>query len=529
MSMNMSSADQFNQEQEHTSTLEAFNEFTAKFGYQYEALNREAPRSMQEAEAIHTWKEKDKRKVFLGKFSHRNLQMLYEDLSQEDQRDAMTFNDMVKLFQDHFRQSTNQTLANYRFRKMVQEETESFDTFCIRIKRESKNCNFKCGSNTCTVGDVMVKDQILFGVREADIRKSALKNDWDLATLLKKGRAVEASDKGVATIKQEPEEEVKRTKPGKYSRKSTTPRKGGGLAQGKNSPQTRDHGKTGSRNKCKTCSDPRCNGDRNCRGKKGSCFGCGEYGHFMGAEACKKPKDKRKKSRRVDFEVSSSSSDSERQEDSEDEPPSLESTSDEESGAQGASEKKTIHRVFSRLSTIRRIGGRRIAKVRRSKSRYTVDVVIKERKVPVFCDTGADVCIMSKANAKRLKLDIVKTSMTIRPYGSRSQRCLGETVCTIMFEDKVATARLYILDAKVETLLSGSVSEELGIITMHSAVNCEQASVMKVSGAQARIMERFPALFKGTGTMKDYKVKFHIDESIPTVHQPARPVPFHLR
>lgn len=524
---NMSSAEQFNPEQEHTSILEAFSEFTAKFGYQYDALNREPPRSLQEEEEITEWKEKDKRKVFLGRFAHRNLQMLYEDLSQEVHREDMTFKGMVKIFEDHFRQSTNQTLANYRFRKMVQEETESFDAFCIRIKRESKNCNFKCAADACSVADVMVKDQILFGVRDADIRKSALKNDWDLATLLKKGRAVEASDKGVATIKQEPEE-VKRTKPGKYSRKNTTHRKGGSDTRRKTSPPSR-YPSSRHRNNCKTCSDPRCNGEKNCRGKSGTCFGCGEYGHFMGAEACKKRRNKKKKSRRVDFEVSSSSSDSETQEDSEYEPRSLESTSDEESMAHSAPEKKTVHRVFSRLSTIRRIGGRRLPEVRRTKNRYTVDVVIKERKVPVFCDTGADVCIMSKTNAKRLKLDMVKTSMTIRPYGSKSQKCLGETVCTVMFGDRVATVKLYILDAKVETLLSGSVSEELGIITMHPVGNCEITSVMKVSEAQACIMEKFPALFKGTGTMKDYKVKFHIDDSVPPVHQPARPVPFHLR
>ena len=34
--------EQFDPEQEHSSTLEAFTEFVAQFGYQYEALNRDA-------------------------------------------------------------------------------------------------------------------------------------------------------------------------------------------------------------------------------------------------------------------------------------------------------------------------------------------------------------------------------------------------------------------------------------------------------------------------------------------------------
>ena len=135
----------FNPEQEHNSVLEAFTEFVAQFAYQYDALNREAPTSLKEDAQITLWKEKDRRKVFLGRYSHRALQILYEDLVGEPQREAMTFKNMVKVFTDHFKQATNQTLANYRFRKLTQEDSESFESFCIRIKRESKNCSFKCG------------------------------------------------------------------------------------------------------------------------------------------------------------------------------------------------------------------------------------------------------------------------------------------------------------------------------------------------------------------------------------------------
>ena len=134
MATGSSNAEQFNPEQEHGSVLEAFNEFVAKYGYQYDALNRDPPRGVTDQEAITLWKETDKRKVFLGRFSHRNLQMLYEDLSTSAQREVMTFTDMTNLFVTHFRRSTNQTLANYRFRKMVQEEGESFEAFSIKIK-----------------------------------------------------------------------------------------------------------------------------------------------------------------------------------------------------------------------------------------------------------------------------------------------------------------------------------------------------------------------------------------------------------
>ena len=506
----------FNPEQEHNSVLEAFTEFVAQFAYQYDALNREAPTSLKEDAQITLWKEKDRRKVFLGRYSHRALQILYEDLVGEPQREAMTFKNMVKVFTDHFKQATNQTLANYRFRKLTQEDSESFESFCIRIKRESKNCSFKCG-DTCTVPNVMIKDQILFGTQDADIRKSALKEDWDLATLRSKGRAMEASNMGAAIIKKEPPEDVKRTKPGKYSKKSSLYKKGNNSRKKDVPPSSSNHGRT--HHQCKTCSDHRCDGGSKCRGKNGTCFACQRPGHFMGAEVCKKRKHK-KHSRRVDQDSTSSESEEHSSEHDQDST-QPESSSDEEEG--------DISRVFSKLSTVRRIGGRRYANTRRTKSRYTVNVIVKEKNIPVFCDTGADICIMSEDTARKLKLEVIPTAMVIRPYGSKSQKCKGETCCTIMFKESVANAKFYILGAKVETLISGAVSEELGIINMNPTGTSKVLRTPKNSKRKSRIIAKFPSIFKGTGTLRDYQVKFYIDEDVPPVYQPARPIPFHLR
>ena len=151
-------------------------EFVSQFGYSYDALSREPPASIKEDEEIRTWRELDKRKVFLGKFANHNLQILYEEISEKDKREQMPFTDMVTLFTDRFKQSTNLSLANFCFRQLTEDETESFDAYTIRVKREAKNCDFKCQSLTCTVIDTMVRDQILFGTRESEIRKTARNN-----------------------------------------------------------------------------------------------------------------------------------------------------------------------------------------------------------------------------------------------------------------------------------------------------------------------------------------------------------------
>ena len=60
------------------------------------------------------WRNKDRRKVFLGKYAHRNLQRLYEDATTEDERENMDyFEAMVAIFMARFKLTTNLSLANF--------------------------------------------------------------------------------------------------------------------------------------------------------------------------------------------------------------------------------------------------------------------------------------------------------------------------------------------------------------------------------------------------------------------------------
>ena len=43
------------------------------------------------------------------------------------------------------------------------------------------------------------------------------------------------------------------------------------------------------------------------------------------------------------------------------------------------------------------------------------------------------------------------------------------------------------------------------------------------------LLQKFPSLFEGVGTLQDHEVEFHIDPAIPPVCQRARLIPFHLR
>ena len=141
--------------------------------------------------------------------------------------------------------------------------------------------------------------------------------------------------------------------------------------------------------------------------------------------------------------------------------------SSEDSEKESSEEDWELKMLYSKIPIVSKVGGRRYPKVNKKESKYRINVVIREQVVPVYVDTGADICIMSKANAKKLGITIRKTSMKIRPYGSCPKKCMGEFIGTIRFKDRSVNAAIYIIKENVETLLSGSVSEARGIITFN--------------------------------------------------------------
>lgn len=75
-----------------------------------------------------------------------------------------------------------------------------FQPFCNRVQKEAKHCNFKCVSPTCTAEEISIRDQIVIGTHENQIRKQALKKSWDLKTLRTEGMKMESAARSGAEI-----------------------------------------------------------------------------------------------------------------------------------------------------------------------------------------------------------------------------------------------------------------------------------------------------------------------------------------
>ena len=498
--------------------LESFNEFIANYKYTYEALNREVPRDV-DANARPDWIAMDKKRVFLGRHASRGLQKELEAVSTAAEITNMDFDAMVAKFQERFGLQANQTLANFKFRKLAQSCNENFDAFVIRVKDDAKSCKFKCAAAACNVANTLIRDQILIGTQDHEIRRQGLHNEWELDDLIKNGRSMEAATKGAVKIKSEPPD-VRRTKPGKYSKKKSLRKKIAEVT-------------------CSTCTNTKCNGSRKCYGRSVTCYACNKKGHYKGSKVCKMKMDNHKSSKtreRRARQVGEEHSDSE---DSTTDDTSRGSTSEsgeyEESESEVSSGEKEARRVYSKIPKARRIAGtRRCRAIRKvTSNKYTTEVIIKEQPITVHADSGADICVMSAKNARKLKLKTMPTNMKIKPYGSKPQKCQSVYIGTIMFGENVTTAEIYVVKKNVETLLSGSVCEDLGILkftkTAHT-LRTEEEEPEEPDEEKQKLIKKFPEIFNGAvGRLKDYEVKFHVNTKVRPVIQPKRPIPFHLR
>lgn len=154
------------------SVYEVFCDFIVAFKYEYEAIAKDPPAGEADAEA---WKEQNRRRQLMGRFASRNLQRDFENEVAESERSTITFKDTVHRLKERYKPTRNTVYANFQFRKLAQRSEESFDTFATRVKQEAGGCEFSCG-DTCTVPNVMIRDQILVGSHDDEIRKTAMKN-----------------------------------------------------------------------------------------------------------------------------------------------------------------------------------------------------------------------------------------------------------------------------------------------------------------------------------------------------------------
>ncbi|KAL4231673.1 hypothetical protein ACF0H5_009252 [Mactra antiquata] len=156
------------------------------------------------------------------------------------------------------------------------------------------------------------------------------------------------------------------------------------------------------------------------------------------------------------------------------------------------------------------------------------EILIGGIPVKVIIDSGSTVNIIDKETWEHLKNNKVScysnqlSDKKLFPYGCKEPLNLsGEFEADISLNDKkqiLKRVTFYVIKGKAPNLLSRETAVELGVLKIGS-----------VHAINEDIVNEYKDCFQGLGTLKDYKLKLHIDPKVTPVAQKMYAIPLSLR
>lgn len=508
----------FDPDQYPGDTLKAFEEFTKVFDLRYNAQFPDPPKTSFEAalnrwkitnttndvpdpkpslqqydEICSAWKAKDKVAKILGMFSSHKL---YEDwcIAQPSQeiRDAADWKNFVDTMKGYYKPTENLTLKNFQFRNLHQLDDESFPRWCNRVESEAKHCDFKCVSPTCNADKKAIKDQIIIGTHNNDIRDEAFKKCWDLATLRTEGMQMESAARGGAEISGESTPAV--NKLGKFSYTNLKDQK-------KTKSPQKQHRKP---IECFNCgvkvSCPIYQHKEKCTAIHHKCSKCNKMGHFE--------------------KVCFSSQNVNRVNNPED--------------TEGTEEPIDLISLFVINSSGTRVKPKLKSRIKKD---FWTQVVINNHLDSVITDTGAKVSVCGTSQAKKWGIleKLQPSSVKLKPYNSVPIPVYGVARCAVTFGTTSIPVIWHVISGNSEPVLSGVEAIQLGIIefkdspTVLKPIHMIKSDNRSLKGNIQSTLSKFPQNFQGLGLLRNHQVKLHVSEDVKPVREPCRPLPYHLQ
>ena len=478
--------------------LKAFSEFVQDFELRYDAKFPDPPKvsldsAMERWKLLHEdkkpsltdydsivdeWKSRDKVAKFLGIYSSRRM---YSDWKaaepSEKARKESSWEEFVGKMETYYKPTENLTLKNFMFRSLVQEKNETFIAFCNRVGKEAKHCQFTCDSEQCTAEKTAIRDQIVIGTINDEIREEALKKSWPLDSLRSEGMRMESASKSASAIAGD----ASLNRMGKYSFKNMKKKDEGGSKKV-------NCFFCGTEVEAKNIAAH----SRKCPAKSATCGKCKKVGHV--SKVCK--------SEAAIQEVSTEVSDN---------------------------EDSAVYNV-----NIFRLQKRETVQAEICNDDFNVQLVINNHLDSVLADTGAKVSVCSLKQAKKWDLvdRMIPSKVRIKPYKSPVIPAVGESRCSVSFGERSVPVVWHIIKEDCEPVLSGMLAKSLGIIKFQpQPESFMPIKMIKLEAKQTMqdILCKYPQVFKGTGKLRGHQVNLLVDPDVKSVAEPPRRIPYHLK
>lgn len=416
----------------------------------------------------------------------------------EDTGDKDDYDRAKTKLNNYFKPKKNTAYEVYQFRQAAQNSDESLDAYLTRLRKLAKTCNFH---DT----DREICAQIITSCKSNQLRRKALREDYNLENLLKAGRAFEISEQQASKLEENtvnavnPSSQYPRRSRGRgnYSNRGRGSYSNRGRGRGGRS-KSRDCGKSQLRggfhntdtNVCGHCGGKRHKSMATCPAQGKECRACSKLNHF--ARMCRS-KAKNQTAHSLQQE----------QEDTTDNP-------EEEDYAFAMAPQQRNPATHCNVF---------------------IGEGATESIIGVMIDSGASINLIDSPTYRRLqqvnpKLKLKPPDTKVYTYGSDTPLSLKGTFTTIVqYRSSRATVKktcnFYVTEGNGGNLLGFSTAQDLGIL--HIVKNISNSSKLPDD------LVEFSGLFHGVGKLKDKQVDLHIDESVEPKQQRHRRIPFHIR
>ena len=419
--------------------------------------------------------EPKRKKALLLHYAGGEVYDIYDtftDAQKGDETEA-GYVTLKKSLADHFEPKKHLDFEIFKFRSARQEQNESVDTYCTRLRLLAATCEF---------GDLEreLKTQIISSCTSVRLRRRAIREEMTLGKLLEFARSLEVSDRQAKAMEAEQRVnfvERKEKKGQKYKQnekgfdKSSKPQFNPG---------------------CGWCGNAKRHAKTDCPAKDQKCKYCDKVGHFYKLCWARTKAGQKKPRAKVMQVFRKTESESESSETSEDE---------------------YVFGVGSHRATPQ------------------VEVKVNGQSIHCYVDTGASVDIIDSKTFGTLcqsesRIELEKTNVKIYAYNSNSALPVkGVWNAKLQYKDETVNAKFFVVEStqgfKGGNLLSSGTAQKLKLIQFAFAT-CSPPSTEE-------ICDKHPEAFTGMGKMTGVKVKFHVDQEVKPVIQPHRRIPFHMR
>ena len=155
-----------------------------------------------------------------------------------------------------------------------------------------------------------------------------------------------------------------------------------------------------------------------------------------------------------------------------------------------------------------------------------ISIEIEGQSINFLIDPGSSIKTIDKQTFEKLKTRksmLGKTTTNIFPYGSSKPiPLIGKTKMNETVNNETYAIEFHVIAGNGKPLLGRKSATELDLLHIGS-VNCMRKSTTD------EIIGSYQDRFTGLGKLKDFKLEFHVDESIKPVAQTARKIPFKMK